>query len=330
MQARLAASPGVQLFEEAAGYYGLGYTVETEARRSIFPPTPGRSASATRKRSENEQRQRIDPTARRRSNPRRRRHRRTSCASCCAARADADHRSASSCCCSSSTRCGSPTSSPRRRTTQIAQRLETAVGEGPRPAAAAAGQGGADDPARHAASRTSTSRGSAPTTTGRSCRAPARRCSPTARATTRHRAARAAGQLRRRRASRRQGRAVPEPRPAAARRRGHRGDRVVLVRLPRQGPGARAVTGRIPTASRAARSSTRATGAVLAPVPDHPGRRPSERLMTMTTCHPKFTASQRMIVYAVLAQKVPAGLPDGEAVRKMPPAVARLYDEVHS
>ena len=29
MQAQLARSPGVALFEEAAGYYGLGYTVET-------------------------------------------------------------------------------------------------------------------------------------------------------------------------------------------------------------------------------------------------------------------------------------------------------------
>jgi uncharacterized protein YlxW (UPF0749 family) len=29
MQKQLAASPGVQLFEEAASYYGLGYTVET-------------------------------------------------------------------------------------------------------------------------------------------------------------------------------------------------------------------------------------------------------------------------------------------------------------
>ena len=70
-------------------------------------------------------------------------------------------------------------------------------------------------------------------------------------------------------------------------------------------------------------------GAVLAPVPDHPGRRPSERLMTMTTCHPKFTATERMIVYAARDDKVPAGSGSG-AARKMPPAVARLYDEVHS
>ena len=30
MMSRLDASPGVKLFQEAAGYYGLGYTVETE------------------------------------------------------------------------------------------------------------------------------------------------------------------------------------------------------------------------------------------------------------------------------------------------------------
>lgn len=32
MQSRLAQSPGVQLFEEAASYYGLGYTVETKTQ----------------------------------------------------------------------------------------------------------------------------------------------------------------------------------------------------------------------------------------------------------------------------------------------------------
>ena len=42
-------------------------------------------------------------------------------------------------------------------------------------------------------------------------------------------------------------------------------------------------------------------GDVLLPVPDHPGDDPAKaRYMTMTTCHPKFTAEQRMIVHAVL------------------------------
>lgn len=35
MQDRLAASPGVKLFQEAAGYYGLGYTVEARDRLDI-------------------------------------------------------------------------------------------------------------------------------------------------------------------------------------------------------------------------------------------------------------------------------------------------------
>jgi uncharacterized protein YlxW (UPF0749 family) len=35
MQKRLSASPGVKLYEEAAGYYGLGYTVEQRDQVSI-------------------------------------------------------------------------------------------------------------------------------------------------------------------------------------------------------------------------------------------------------------------------------------------------------
>jgi sortase A len=40
--------------------------------------------------------------------------------------------------------------------------------------------------------------------------------------------------------------------------------------------------------------------AVILPVPDHPGATPTEKLLTMTTCDPKFTATKRMIVHAVL------------------------------
>lgn len=40
--------------------------------------------------------------------------------------------------------------------------------------------------------------------------------------------------------------------------------------------------------------------AVIAPDPDHPGRAPTEKLMTMTTCNPKFSASQRLVVHALL------------------------------
>jgi sortase A len=43
---------------------------------------------------------------------------------------------------------------------------------------------------------------------------------------------------------------------------------------------------------------------VIDVVPDHPGQKPTEKLMTLTTCHPKFTANQRMIVHAVLLRTV--------------------------
>jgi sortase A len=64
-------------------------------------------------------------------------------------------------------------------------------------------------------------------------------------------------------------------------------------------------------------------GRVLLPVPDNPGVTASERLMTMTTCHPKFTASHRMIVYSKLV-----GAPIANADLKMPASVLALYDEV--
>jgi sortase A len=63
-------------------------------------------------------------------------------------------------------------------------------------------------------------------------------------------------------------------------------------------------------------------GNVLLPVPDHPDTKPTERLMTMTTCHPKFTASHRMIVYSALIMKV--ANPD----LKMPTSVRDLYKAV--
>jgi sortase A len=63
-------------------------------------------------------------------------------------------------------------------------------------------------------------------------------------------------------------------------------------------------------------------GQVLFPVPDHPGIKATEALMTMTTCHPKFTASHRMIVYARLALTLP------NANLDMPTQVQSLYSEV--
>ncbi|MEO9236648.1 MAG: class E sortase, partial [Jatrophihabitantaceae bacterium] len=51
---------------------------------------------------------------------------------------------------------------------------------------------------------------------------------------------------------------------------------------------------------------------VIAPVPDHPDETPTRAMLTLTTCHPKYTANQRMIVHAVLSRSVPnkgSGLP---------------------
>lgn len=68
-------------------------------------------------------------------------------------------------------------------------------------------------------------------------------------------------------------------------------------------------------------------GNVLFPIPNDtsaPLSDATQRLMTMTTCHPKFTASQRMIIHAILDTKVSA---DGSA---MPAAIKALYGEVSS
>jgi sortase A len=68
-----------------------------------------------------------------------------------------------------------------------------------------------------------------------------------------------------------------------------------------------------------------ADGTVLYPVPDHsPALTPTERLMTMTTCHPKFTASHRMVLHAVLAKTYPA------SGVTMPSPVKNLYSSQES
>ncbi|MGI5324669.1 class E sortase [Actinomadura nitritigenes] len=43
---------------------------------------------------------------------------------------------------------------------------------------------------------------------------------------------------------------------------------------------------------------------VTAPVPFHPGRRPSDRMITLTTCHPKYSAAKRMIIFGELTSAV--------------------------
>jgi len=50
---------------------------------------------------------------------------------------------------------------------------------------------------------------------------------------------------------------------------------------------------------------------VIDPVPDDPGAVPTERLITLTTCHPMFSARERYIVHGVLDYWAPAtdGIP---------------------
>jgi len=43
---------------------------------------------------------------------------------------------------------------------------------------------------------------------------------------------------------------------------------------------------------------------VVAPVPDKPGATPTQKLLTLTTCNPKFNNYERLIVHAQLADQV--------------------------
>jgi sortase A len=50
---------------------------------------------------------------------------------------------------------------------------------------------------------------------------------------------------------------------------------------------------------------------VISPVPQEPGAHPSQAWLTMTACHPRYSASQRYVVFAKLVKTVPraSGLP---------------------
>ena len=73
-----------------------------------------------------------------------------------------------------------------------------------------------------------------------------------------------------------------------------------------------------------------ATGAsVLNSVPDQPSSvEPAVALMTMTTCHPKFTASHRMIIHAELDKSATVDLPPDNEDFSMPGSIQQLYTEV--
>lgn len=44
---------------------------------------------------------------------------------------------------------------------------------------------------------------------------------------------------------------------------------------------------------------------VTEPVPFHAGAKPTKRLITLTTCHPKYSAAHRLIVFGELVQEIP-------------------------
>lgn len=44
---------------------------------------------------------------------------------------------------------------------------------------------------------------------------------------------------------------------------------------------------------------------VVAPVPQQPGKTPTKAMMTMTACHPKFSARYRYVVFSELEQRIP-------------------------
>lgn len=44
---------------------------------------------------------------------------------------------------------------------------------------------------------------------------------------------------------------------------------------------------------------------VIAPVPDEPGEAPTEELLTMTSCHPKYSATLRYVTHGRLVEAIP-------------------------
>jgi sortase A len=55
---------------------------------------------------------------------------------------------------------------------------------------------------------------------------------------------------------------------------------------------------------------------VTAPVPLRPGDRPTEKLITLTTCHPKYSASRRMIIFGRQVSELPRVTQPTTAVRR--------------
>jgi sortase A len=100
------------------------------------------------------------------------------------------------------------------------------------------------------------------------------------------------------------------------------------------------VLGDVPTANLAVRDVNGVPGReivdpsqnqVILPIPNKPGAKPdpsnpADYYMTMTTCHPKFTAAQRMIVHAKLTATLPKAKIGAKGyVTKMPDSILALY-----
>ncbi|MBT2207076.1 MULTISPECIES: class E sortase [Actinomadura] len=51
---------------------------------------------------------------------------------------------------------------------------------------------------------------------------------------------------------------------------------------------------------------------VTAPVPGHPKKRPTEKRITLTTCHPKYSAAERMIIFGTMVSELPRAASTGK------------------
>ena len=56
---------------------------------------------------------------------------------------------------------------------------------------------------------------------------------------------------------------------------------------------------------------------VTLPVPGRPGVRPTERLLTLTTCHPEYSARERLVVHGVQEQVAPKPGPRPAALEEV-------------
>ena len=255
----------VTIYRQYVDAVGLGYDVRTTVRQQTCPRTPEPRPRARASR----------PVRLAAPGPRR-------------ARRAVDHARAWCCCSSSAGSCGGPTSPPTP--SQAAHRGRPSSGDfgarGADAGAAAAQERASARPAfrKGARSRSCGSPGSARTTPGRCSRAPSRDI------------------LDRRASGTTPGRAMPGAvgnfavaghrttygRPFHDIDRLRHGDpsssRPDELRRLRGGP----------ARHRHARPTSRSSR----PVPRAPRAKPTERWMTMTACHPKYSASQRYVVFA--------------------------------